>query len=108
MEFGILVKTTLLSMFTMSPVTAGNVVTLTEAGAVNVLGCQSSIKNPMVLASVGSTWGLITIVVSTGSGGGGVIPVDFLQLFKMINDSTTIIKFFKNVFIGYVLIFNKN
>jgi hypothetical protein len=41
-----------------------------EEGIVKFFGSQSSIKNPIVEANVGSTCGAI-VVVSTGFGGGG-------------------------------------
>ena len=65
----------LLSIVTVLLVVAGTV-PLTEAGVVNVFGCQSSRKKPIVLAIGGSIAGAITTVVSTGVGDG--MPLLFL------------------------------
>jgi hypothetical protein len=69
-DLGIFVTTILLSMVTVEVTPVGKDAGVDEEGTVKSLGSQSSIKKPIVGASVGSTWGL-TVVVSIGVGGGG-------------------------------------
>jgi hypothetical protein len=69
-DLGIFVITILLSMVTVEVTPVGKDAGVDEEGTVKSLGSQSSIKKPIVGASVGSTWGL-TVVVSIGVGGGG-------------------------------------
>jgi hypothetical protein len=49
-----------------------------DDGNVKFFGSQSSIKNPIVVANVGSTWGAI-VVVSVGLGGVGAGVFFFSQ-----------------------------
>jgi hypothetical protein len=70
------VITLLRSTVTVTPADAGTEELVKVVGTVKFLGCQSSIKKPMVLASAGSTCGF-TVVVSPV--GGGADPPFFLQ-----------------------------
>jgi len=68
-DLGIFVTTILLSMVTVEVTPVGKDAGVDEEGTIKSLGSQSSIKKPIVGASVGSTCGL-TVVVSIGLGGG--------------------------------------
>jgi hypothetical protein len=70
-DLGIFVITLLLSTVTVEVTPVGKGASVDEEGIVKFFGSQSSIKNPIVDASVGSTCGAI-VVVSVGIGGGGV------------------------------------
>ena len=69
-DLGIFVTTLLLSMVTVEVTPVGKDAIVNAEGIVKFFGSQSSIKKPIVDASVGSTWGTI-VVVSVGIGGGG-------------------------------------
>ena len=108
-DLGILVTTLLLSTVTVDVTPVGNGADVDEEGIVKFFGSQSSIKKPIVDASVGSTCGL-TVVVSVGFGGGGA-GVFFLSQEEK---ETTIKKAFiiKEIqafeIIGDLFICNKN
>jgi len=70
-DLGIFVTTILLSMVTVEVTPVGKDAGVDEEGTVKSFGSQSSIKKPIVGASVGSTCGL-TVVVSIGVGGVGI------------------------------------
>jgi hypothetical protein len=57
-------------MVTVEVTPVGKGAAVKEVGMVKFFGSQSSIKKPIVVANVGSTWGTI-VVVSVGLGGGG-------------------------------------
>ena len=69
-DLGIFVITLLLSTVTVEVTPVGKDASVDEEGIVKSFGSQSSIKKPIVDASVGSTCGAI-VVVSVGLGGGG-------------------------------------
>jgi hypothetical protein len=72
-------------------------------GAVNVLGCQSSIKKPMVFAMAGSTAGVIIVSTGIGGTGGLMVPgVDFLQAITVIIITKAIKLCCINIFISMV------
>ena len=82
---GILVIISEASIVTVVAADAGTDV-LTTAGFTNVFGCQSSKKNPIVLAIAGSTPGIIVVSpggITGGSGGGSALL--FLQLIRRLN-----------------------
>src|SRR5882757_1299117 len=64
------------------------------AGAVNVLPCQSSRKNPIVLATGGSTGAIMVTVVSGEPGpvgGAGLLLLFFLQKRPLVSITAIII-----------------
>ena len=83
-DLGIFVTTILLSMVTVEVTPVGKDAGVDEEGTVKSFGSQSSIKKPIVGASVGSTCGL-TVVVSIGVGGigGGAGVLFFSQEEKV-------------------------
>jgi hypothetical protein len=90
-DLGIFVTTILLSIFTVEVTPVGKDAGVDVEGTVKSFGSQSSIKKPIVGASVGSTCGL-TVVVSIGVGGtGGGAGVLF---FSQEEKTTTIKKTF--------------
>jgi hypothetical protein len=58
------------------PAAVGATIFVNDVGVGKFLGSQSFIKKPIVLANVGSTWGL-TVVVSGGFSGFGVLSTGF-------------------------------
>jgi hypothetical protein len=88
-DLGIFVITLLLSTVTVEVTPVGKEARVDEEGIVKFFGSQSSIKKPIVDASVGSTCGAI-VVVSIGFGGGGSGEFFFSQEEK----DTTIKKAF--------------
>jgi len=83
-DLGIFVTTILLSMVTVEVTPVGKDAGVDEEGMEKFFGSQSSIKKPIVDASVGSTCGL-TVVVSIGVGGigGGAGMLFFSQEEKV-------------------------
>jgi hypothetical protein len=77
-DLGIFVITLLLSTVTVEVTPVGKGASVDEEGIVKFFGSQSSIKNPIVDASVGSTCGAI-VVVSVGIGGGDGTGVFFFS-----------------------------
>jgi hypothetical protein len=65
-------------MVTVEVTPVGKDAIVNAEGIVKFFGSQSSIKKPIVDASVGSTWGAI-VVVSIGLGGGGGAGVFFFS-----------------------------
>jgi hypothetical protein len=66
-------------MVTVEVTPVGKDAAVKEEGTVKFFGSQSSIKKPIVVASVGSTCGLTVVVVSIGLGGGGAEVFFFSQ-----------------------------
>jgi hypothetical protein len=87
-ERGILVITAEGSIVTGKAPAAETAVSL-NAGGVKVTGCQSSIKNPIVLATGGSTGGTIVSPPEDGPGGAAFL----LQLKKAITTTKAMIIF---------------
>jgi hypothetical protein len=103
MELGTLVSTILLSMLTVTPAVPGTVVLVTEVTPPKVFGCQPSRKKPMVLATEGSTCGLITGGSGVGSGSGTTIPPPLFLSQPISTLTKKNVSKLKNIFIIYNL-----